>query len=226
MIFTVKTTGVCQQKPNQIKFTLSFVQKSQTYNGAVEELAKQIIAFHKMMRAYAKPEDFKTYMYNVSKENKRVERPRIGGGTEYEYIFSHFEGRQTVTWEFPYNKVKLFEILSLISGLGEDAPQVQFVFGLNDEAIAALENQATEKAITLAKEKAESVKRTLAMNTAVYKKASIVEAFETYRERNSDMMMETAFCSRKSRNINEMAESVEPQDVVVKINVISEFELA
>lgn len=227
MIFEVKTTGVCEAKPNLITFNLRFVYKDEVYEKAVDGIAKDIIEFHKLMKDYAKPEDFKTLRYSVERETKRVEHRNKKGETEYKYVFSHYEATQRIKLEIAYDKVKLFEIVQLVSQLGDKAPTVNFAFGLTDDAIAKLENECTEKALFLAKEKANAVVKSLKMNKAYFTKTSIVESFETYRTMESDTCYKMAAerCLMSRDEIEDMAESMEPEDVRVEINMISEFEI-
>jgi uncharacterized protein YggE len=224
MIFNVKTTGVCEAKPNLITFNLTFIHKNEEYEKAVDGIAKDIIEFHKMAKDYAKPEDFKTSTYRVERKTKRVEFP-TNKGIEYKYEFSHFEATQRVRWGMPYDKIKLFEVLQLVSAMGDNAPTVDFNFGLTDDAIAKLENECTEKALFLAKEKANAVKKSLGMTDVKFEKTSIVESFETYRTLASNTSYE-ASCKRAQKSSPEnLAKSMEPEDVSVKINIISEFEI-
>lgn len=226
MVFEVKTTGVCEAKPNLITFNLVFTHKDEKYDKVVDGIAKDIVEFHKIMKDYAKPEDFKTLKYSVERKTKRVEVP-TKRGIEYRYDFSHFEATQIVKWEMACNKIHLFEILQMISNIGEDGPTVKFVFGLTDDAIAELENQCTEKALILAKEKAEAVRKTLGMSVSRFVKTSIVESFESYRTLDSNTYYDAApkFLACQS-DIEGLAESMEPEDVRVEINVVSEFDIA
>lgn len=225
MIFEVKTTGVCEANPNLITFNLVFIHKSEEYEDAVDGIAKDVVKFHKKMKDYAKSEDFKTSTYRVERKTKRVEVP-TKKGIEYKYEFSHFEAIQRVKWEMSYDKLKLFEILQLVSEMGDEAPTVNFAFGLTDDSIAKLENECTKKALLLAKEKANEVANTIKMASVKFVKTSIVESFETYRSLNSDTCYEVAYkCAKVRGSSEELAESMEPEDVRVEINVVSEFEI-
>lgn len=219
MLFTVKTTGVSTMTPNLMKFTFNFSYRNVNYNQVVEETAKKIVDFYKAMKKYAKPTDFKTLRYRVSRETKRIEK----GRNDYEYVFSHYQSYQTVHLSLPYDKTILFTIMQMVSEMGDDAPAFDFSFGLTNESIAELENECTEKALLLAKEKAEATRKSLGFQTVAYKSASIVEEFETDRFLRSNVQYE---CVRSCKmSAEEMAESMDPEDVRVSINVISEFDI-
>lgn len=228
MIFEVKTTGICEAKPDIITFNLTFIHKDEDYAKAVDGIAEDIIAFHKLVSNYAKPEDFKTLRYNVERKTKRVEYyNKKEGKTDYRYEFSHYEATQHVKWVTSYDKIKLFKVLQIVSEIGEDGPNVRFTFGLSDDEIAKLENKCTEKALILARSKANAVANTLKMSKVNVRKTTIVESFDTYRELESDTRYERAAakCLMSRADIETMSESMEPEDVKVEINVISEFEI-
>ena len=219
MLFTVKTTGVSTMMPNLMKFTFNFSYKNVNYNQVVEDTAKKIVNFSEAMEKYAKATDFKTLRYRVSRETKRIEKSR----NDYEYVFSHYQSYQTVHLSLPYDKLVLFTIMQMVSEMGDDAPAFDFSFGLTNESIAELENDCTEKALLLAKEKAEATRKSLGFQTVAYKSASIVEEFETDRFLRSNVQYE---CVRSCKmSTEEMAESMDPEDVRVEINVISEFDI-
>lgn len=219
MVFEVKTTGVCEAKPNLITFNITFISKNDEYDEAVENLAKDIVKFHKKMEGYAKPEDFKTLSYCVDKRMKKVP-------LKDQYVFSHYEATQVMKLEIPYNKVKLFEIMRLISEMEENAPSINFVFGLANDEIVNLENECTSKALLLAEEKANAVANALKMNVVKFTKTAIVESFESYRSLSSYTHYdEMAYkCARKA-SVEDLSESMEPEDIRVEINMISEFEI-
>ena len=169
-----------------------------------------------------------TLRYNVERKTKRVEYyHEKERKTDYKYVFSHYEATQHVKWVTSYDKIKLFNVLQIVSGIGEDGPNVRFTFGLSDDEIAKLENKCTEKALILARSKANAVANTLKMSKVNVRKTTIVESFDTYRELESDTRYEraTAKCLMSRADIETMSESMEPEDVKVEINVISEFEI-
>lgn len=224
MIFKVKTTGVTTSEPNQINFIFQFTSKAETYNASVEKGAKSVVSFKNKMKNIFDVDKLKTTMYNVKEQTKRVDKTLPDGRTTYEYVFSHYECSQTITLEIPYTQEILFKIISEVSKI-ENAPYHRFTFGLNEEKSHELENESTVKALEYAQEKADAIRKQMGGSICKCVKCEIVENFSTSQMRNSyaDVQLE---CAYKSKSLEEdLSESITPDDVVVKINVISEFEI-
>lgn len=221
MIFKVKTTGVCEAKPNRIVLFFGFVNKSDTYEQVVELGAHNVNDFIKWMDEALHINDVKTLSYNITKENKRIEKI-TDGRREYEYVFSHYEHNQSASVEIPYDKVKLFTIINEVSKM-VNGPTVHFEFKLSNDELEQLEKEATAVALNLAFNKANEIKKILDFKQCVCSQSEIVESFESTRTRNSDMQFEC--CAKMAAPVEEMANSIEPKDVTVRINVKSEFEL-
>lgn len=232
MILKVRTTGVSERMPNTIEFNFTLNSNDANYNEVIEKGAREALKFKRIMeQAGADVDKLHTMSYRITEVKKTVEKKDEYGYRKTEYIFDHYNLRQEFKYTMDYDKDKLFDIMENVSLL-ENPPLYKFNFSLKDGDIAELEDESLAKALKLAQEKAESVRKSLSDQKVYryveYQESFIVDHFTTtrYASSMSDYpIMEKALCRSVASVREDMSSTINPEPIYITINVESKFEI-
>lgn len=219
MEFEIKTIGESRVEPDIITFKLTFIEKDNNYTEVINKGAKQIIDFKDKIKT--NDEQLKTISYRVEEKKKKIEKEnKLTGKVNTSWEFSHYEIIQVLEYTIDFNLKEAFQIISQISRL-KNPPTYIFEFSLTEKTRKEQEKIATERAISLAKEKARDVQRYLGFNNLELTKMSFIEAFHDDVHIGRKLMDFDKFCNFESKvNVENLSNSLIPEDIITQRNIL------
>lgn len=228
MKLDIKITGEVKKAPTKITFSLIFKEKSKDYTDVIDKGSKQLLDFQEILKKLdIDLIHLKTDSYKINTINERIESNKglIDKEKTIKYVFSHYEIVQSATLSIDYDIKKMMQLINLISQM-ENYPNYSFDFSLAKDEKIELENIALEKAITLAKEKVYTVLKATNNENYEIEKIEIVDSFRNSMIYKSKTVMGEMMQMANCVDIDNLANTICPDDINVSVNIVCSFNIS
>lgn len=228
MKLDIKAIGEVKKAPTKIIFSLTFREKSKNYTDVINKGANQLLDFQEILKKLnIDLGNLKTDAYKINTINEKIETSKglIDKEKSVKYVFSHYEIVQIARLSMDYDIKKMMQLINFISQM-KKYPTYSFNFSLSDDEKTELENTALEKAIALATKKADVVLNVTNSNSYSIDKIEIIENFKNSMIYKSKTMMCEMEQMINSVNLDNLADTISPDDINVSVSIICSFNIS